>query len=206
MFIIGLTGGIGSGKTTVSDLFGGLGITIADADVSARYVVEPNREALTHIQNHFGSGVINPDGSLHRQALRKIVFDDAKERSWLEKLLHPLIRQHLSNQLKLASSPYAILSSPLLLETDQHQLVNRTLIVDTPEDLQLQRACARDGANPIQIKAIMATQMSRKERCSRADDIILNDTDIEALEAKVFTLHKHYLKLASEASTSNDKL
>ena len=193
--IIGLTGGIGSGKTTVSDLFSNLGIEVADADVAARQVVLPGSQALLSIQAHFGDQAIMADGSLNRQALRKQVFNNEDERKWLEALLHPLIRQQLQEQLEAAQSPYAILSSPLLLETDQYQLVDRILVIDIPEELQLERASKRDASNCEQIKAIMAAQMSRKERCARADDIILNDTTPQALQANVLALHQQYLKL-----------
>jgi len=193
--IIGLTGGIGSGKTTVSDLFSNLGIEVADADVAARQVVLPGSQALLSIQAHFGDQAIMADGSLNRQALRKQVFNNEDERKWLEALLHPLIRQQLQEQLKAAQSPYAILSSPLLLETDQYQLVDRILVIDIPEELQLERATKRDASKREQIKAIMAAQMSRKERCARADDIILNDTTPQALQASVLALHQQYLKL-----------
>lgn len=193
--IIGLTGGIGSGKTTVSDLFSNLGIEVADADVAARQVVLPGSQALLSIQAHFGDQAIMADGSLNRQALRKQVFNNEDERKWLEALLHPLIRQQLQEQLEAAQSPYAILSSPLLLETDQYQLVDRILVIDIPEELQLERASKRDASKREQIKAIMAAQMSRKERCARADDIILNDTTPQALQANVLALHQQYLKL-----------
>jgi dephospho-CoA kinase len=196
MIIIGLTGGIGSGKTTVTNLFSDLGITVVDADIAAREVVGAGCEALLSIQAHFGNETINPDGSLNRQALRQQVFENKAERHWLEALLHPLIRQRLQQQLQQAQSAYAILSSPLLLETDQHQLVDKTLVVDVPEQIQLERACTRDNSNREQIKAIMAAQMDRETRCSRADDIIMNDSTTEELKAKVLTLHQHYLELA----------
>ena len=204
MLTIGLTGGIGSGKTTVSNLFAKLGVVIADADIAAREVVEPGTDALATIKGRFGNEVIASDGSLNRKALREVVFDNPAQRKWLERLLHPLIRQQLTSQLEQADSPYAILASPLLLETDQHTLVDRILIVDLPESLQLDRAAARDNANIQQIKAIMAAQMSRSERCKRADDIILNDSGISELKAKVLSLHQHYLTLAEEASTKHD--
>jgi len=196
MIIIGLTGGIGSGKTTVSNLFSELGITVVDADIAAREVVEPGSTALKEIQAHFGDGTINPDGSLNRQALREQVFNNETERHWLEALLHPLIKKRLERQLKTTHSMYAILSSPLLLETDQHQLTQRILVIDVPEALQLDRASSRDQNSREQIKAIMAAQMDRKARCERADDIILNDSDTDQLKAKVLSLHQRYLELA----------
>ena len=199
MIIIGLTGGIGSGKSTVTNLFSDLGVTVVDADIAAREVVEPGCEALLAIQAHFGEEAINTDGSLNRQALRQQVFENKSERHWLEALLHPLIRQRLQQQLQQAQSAYAIISSPLLLETDQHQLADKILVVDVSEKIQLKRACTRDNNNREQIKAIMAAQMDRETRCSRADDIILNNSTTEELKVKVLTLHQHYLELAKGA-------
>jgi len=196
MIIIGLTGGIGSGKTTVSNFFAKLGITVVDADIASREVVEPGSPALLEIQSHFGDHVLNDDCSLNRQSLRERVFDNEAERHWLEELLHPLIKKRLEQQLGKASSEYAILSSPLLFETDQHQLAQRTLVVDTPEALQLERASSRDENSKKQIKAIMAAQIGRKTRCERANDIILNDSDTNQLKAKVLSLHQYYLELA----------
>jgi dephospho-CoA kinase len=196
MIIIGLTGGIGSGKTTASNLFAELGITVVDADIAAREVVKPGSAALQEIQSHFGDRSLNNDGSLNRKTLREQIFNDATERHWLEQLLHPLIKKCLQQQLDNASSEYAMLSSPLLLETDQHQLAQRILVIDIPEPLQLERASARDDNNQKQIKAIMAAQMSRQTRNQRADDIILNDSDTDQLKAKVLSLHHYYLELA----------
>lgn len=198
MFIIGLTGGIGSGKSTVSDLFSKLGICVVDADLAARVVVEPGQPALIAITNHFGAEVIQTDGSLDRKKLRAKVFDDEAERKWLEALLHPLIREQIESELAAAKSPYAILASPLLLETDQHRLVDRILVVDLPEVTQLQRALTRDASNEQQIKAIMAAQIGRQPRLDRADDIISNEADIKSLESKVLSLHQQYLKQASD--------
>jgi len=203
MIIIGLTGGIGSGKTTVSNLFFELGVAVVDADNAAREVVETGSPALKDIQSHFGKDVINSDGSLDRQALRGKIFDEENERKWLEALLHPLIRKRLTLQLQQAQSDYAILSSPLLLETDQHQLTQQILVVDVPEALQLDRASARDENSREQIKAIMATQLDRKTRCEQANDIILNDSDTDALTAKVLSLHHQYLELA-KANKNHD--
>jgi len=203
MIIIGLTGGIGSGKSTVSNLFSELGITIVDADVAAREVVHSGSEALKEIQAHFGNGTINSDGTLNRQILRDQIFDKETERRWLEALLHPSIKKHMEQQLKASRSEYAILASPLLLETDQHTLTQRVLVIDVPEPLQLERASSRDQNSREQIKAIMAAQMSRKTRCERADDIIVNDSDTNQLKAKVLSLHQRYLELAK---VQHDKL
>lgn len=198
MFVVGLTGGIGSGKSEVSRRFEALGIHVVDADIVAREVVEPNQPALQQIKNHFGESIFNEDGTLNRSQLRSIIFAQPKQKRWLEDLLHPIIRGLTIQQLQEAKSPYTILSSPLLLETSQHQLTNRILVIDTSEELQLARASARDNNNAEQIKAIMASQMPRAERCAKADDIILNNGNLEDLDQQVNQLHTTYLQLAEQ--------
>lgn len=198
MFVVGLTGGIGSGKSEVSRRFEALGIHVVDADIVAREVVEPNQPALQQIKNHFGESIFNEDGTLNRSQLRSIIFAQPEQKKWLENLLHPIIRGLTIQQLQEAKSPYAILSSPLLLETSQHQLTDRILVIDTSEELQLARASARDNNNAEQIKAIMASQMSRAERCAKADDIILNNGNLEELDRQVKQLHTTYLQLAEQ--------
>jgi dephospho-CoA kinase len=195
-YIVGLTGGIGSGKTAVSDRFSELGIKVVDADVCARIVVEPGKPALRSIVEHFGNDVLNPDGSLDRAKLRQIVFADEPARKWLETQLHPLIFDEMWNQLQSAESPYAILVSPLLIEAGQTALCQRVLVVDVPEDIQLARATARDANSAEQIKAIMATQASRSLRLEKADDVITNDSDLATLQQRVDTVHQQYLALA----------
>jgi dephospho-CoA kinase len=196
--IIGLTGGIGSGKSEVSRRFEALGITLVDADLVARDVVLPGKPALESIRTHFGTDILLPDGSLNRAKLREIIFTEPAEKEWLEQLLHPLINQQIREQLALSTSAYAILSSPLLLETRQHLLVDRILVVDTSEMLQIERASKRDKNQEAQIKAIMATQLSRAERCSRATDIIQNHGDITELDDQIAKLHSLYLELAEQ--------
>lgn len=196
--IIGLTGGIGSGKSEVSRRFEKLGITLVDADVVARDVVLPGKPALESIRSHFGTDILLPDGSLNRAKLREIIFTDPAEKEWLEQLLHPVINQQIREQLALSTSAYAMLSSPLLLETQQHLLVDRILVVDTSEMLQIERASKRDANQEEQIKAIMATQLSRAERCSRATDIIQNHGDITELDEQITKLHDLYLELAEQ--------
>lgn len=196
--IIGLTGGIGSGKSEVSRRFEKLGITLVDADVVARDVVLPGKPALESIRSHFGTDILLPDGSLNRAKLREIIFTDPAEKEWLEQLLHPVINQQIREQLALSTSAYAMLSSPLLLETQQHLLVDRILVVDTSEMLQIERASKRDANQEEQIKAIMATQLSRAERCSRATDIIQNHGDISELDEQITKLHDLYLELAEQ--------
>lgn len=200
MFVVGITGGIGSGKTAVSDLFAARGITVVDADLASRVVVEPGRPALASIREHFGDDVIQADGSLDRAALRQRVFADEAERRWLETLLHPLIGEEIRSGLENAGSPYAVLVSPLLFEAGQVEMVNRVLVVDVPEALQVQRTAARDGNSEEQVRAIMAAQADRETRRSRADDVIVNDGSLEDLDQQVGQLHEQYLALAEQAA------
>lgn len=194
--IIGLTGGIGSGKSAVSDCFEALGVTVVDADIVAREVVEPGCLALEAIADHFGQGILTPEGALDRAGLRTLIFADASERKWLEALLHPLIRDEITRQLSQSNAPYSILSSPLLLETDQHTLVDRVLVVDVPVEVQLARTVQRDSNSVEQVKAIIDAQSSRDHKQQKADDIILNIGTIESLKDEVLTLHKRYLQLS----------
>ncbi len=196
MFIVGLTGGIGSGKTAVSDTFKSLGVDIIDADVASRIVVEKGQPALRQIAEHFGKDILQEDGTLDRALLREKVFAEPKEREWLEKLLHPLIYQTLNRLLSEASSEYAILVSPLLVETGQNKLTQRILVVDVPEQLQIERAVARDNNNEQQVRAIIAAQADRNQRLAYADDVITNDQDISFLHAEVKKLHLQYLQMA----------
>lgn len=194
-WVVGITGGIGSGKSLVAELFGKLGIAVIDADQAARWVVAKDSPALVAIIEHFGQHLLLADGHLDRRALRQIIFDNTADRLWLEKLLHPLIRKQICDFLQTAQSPYAMLVSPLLLETNQHQLTQRILVIDSPEKLQIERSIQRDNSSEQQIRAIMQTQLSRAERLSRADDVIINDKHIEHLEQQVKLLHQHYLTL-----------
>ncbi len=204
MYVVGVTGGIGSGKTAVSNIFASLGIPIIDADVAQRVVVQIGKPALTKIAEHFGKEILLEDGNLNRPALRKIVFSQDHERGWLERLLHPLIFQELQKRLHEANSEYALLVSPLLIETGQARLTQRILVVDAPDELRIQRTVARDNNDEAQIKAIMAAQTDRETRLARADDVIVNDGDLAALKTKVEILHQKYLELAKIAAQSND--
>jgi dephospho-CoA kinase len=195
-FVVGLTGGIGSGKTAVSDYFKTLGITVVDADEASRIVVEPSKPALEDIRQHFGNSVIQSDGTLDRAALRTRIFEDSAERQWLEQLLHPLINQQIQDELKASTSPYAILVSPLLVETGQSRFTQRTLIVDVEVDRQIERTMTRDNNSEEQVRNIINAQTSREERLAIADDVILNDQSLDALYAKVDELHEKYLQLA----------
>ncbi len=199
-FIIGLTGGIGSGKSEVSARFSKRGIEIVDADVVAREVVAPGSIVLKQIHAHFGDEILDVAGNLHRSKLREIIFANPTEKQWLESLLHPIINASIRDQLANSTSAYSILASPLLLETQQFKLVDRILVVDATEQLQIDRASRRDKNNESQIKAIMQTQLSRQERCARADDIIQNHGDIDELDEQVEKLHRLYLALAQSHS------
>ena len=203
MFKLGLTGGIGSGKSVASDYFAKLGIKIVDTDIVARQVVEPGTIALDEITAHFGTDIIQADGTLNRTALRAQVFADKKEREWLESLLHPLIRKTTLQELESADSAYVILVSPLLIESGRHQLADRILVIDSPESLQLSRAQLRDNNDEHQIKAIMKTQYSRAERLAQADDVVVNDADIPPLQRQLDLLHAQYLVLATAKENKN---
>jgi dephospho-CoA kinase len=198
MFVVGLTGGIGSGKSAVSHQFEALGITVIDADVVAREVVESGETALGQISERFGDDILLESGSLDRAKLRQIVFEAPKQRDWLEQLLHPLIRERIMDLLENSGSGYAILSSPLLLETDQHLLVNHILVVDVPVETQIKRTMARDNNSEEQIRAIIAAQMDREERRSRADKLIDNSGNEADLKAVVEQLHQSFLKQAQQ--------
>lgn len=203
MFIVGLTGGIGSGKSAAGQCFRNLGITVVDADQASRKVVEPGMPALDAIAEHFGNEILLPDGALNRAALREAIFTDRDAKLWLESLLHPLINQWTRAQLAAATSPYAILESPLLLEMGQNALVDRVLVVDVPEELQVARATARDNNSSAQIQAIIATQLRREERLAQADDVIDNSGDWADLEQRVKDLHQQYIFMAEKKQKKN---
>ncbi len=203
MLVIGVTGGIGSGKSAVTDRFAERGICVVDADLAARVVVEPGKPALQKIAEHFGPHLITENGSLDRAALRKIVFAEKEQRLWLEKLTHPLIGEEIVHQLQNSESAYTIFVSPLLIETSQHTLTDRILLIDVPVKLQLERTMARDNNSEEQVRAIMASQASREQRLKRADDVIVNDKDLVHLDKEVARLHDFYLQLASDSADTN---
>jgi dephospho-CoA kinase len=184
-FVLGLTGGIGSGKSAASNWFELQGIQVVDADIVAREVVEPGQPALNQIQQQFGDWVLLANGELNRRALREHIFKDPTARQALEAITHPAIRQSIIQQLNEATSPYVILVSPLLFETNQHELANHTLLIDATEQLQIQRASQRDGQNIEQIQKIIQVQMSRQEKQKIADDIVLNDGHLDHLYAQL---------------------
>lgn len=198
--IIGLTGGIGSGKSAAADRFAQAhGIHVVDADLKSRVVVEPGRPALGQIVDRFGEAILLDSGELNRAALREKVFAEPSERRWLEALLHPLIREEITSDLSRAESPYALLVSPLLVESGQHQMTQRILVVDVPEALQIARTAQRDQVPETQVRAIMQAQAQREERLRHAHDVISNDRDLAALHAQVDALHQRYLALTQGA-------
>ncbi len=195
MFVIGLTGGIGSGKSTVARLFQKYQISVIDADQVARHVVEIGSPTLQKMVEYFGNDIIETNGALNRAALRERIFKTPSERLWLENLLHPLIAQEIQQQLTQAQGPYVILMSPLLLESGQAQWVDRVLVVDVPETIQIERTQQRDQVPSEQIEAIMSSQWTRAQRLAKADDVIENTNAITSLEKKVALLNKKYLAL-----------
>jgi len=201
-WILGVTGGIGSGKTAATDYLQRLGVTVVDADVVAREVVEPGTSALAAIADYFGTDAIIATGEhagrLNRPWLRQCVFADPAQRLALEAITHPAIRDSLRQQLTAAASRYAVLASPLLWESGQVNLVQHTLLVDVAEATQMQRASSRDGVSPAQIEAIMKAQWSRAQRLARADDIVSNEGSLAELHAQLDVLHAHYLELAAQ--------
>lgn len=192
-FVVGLTGGIGSGKSAATAAFEALGIVVVDADVVAREVVLPGTPCLKQIAAHFGDSVLTENGTLNRKALRHIVFSDAREKDWLNALLHPAIRRELLKQLAQAQSAYVILSAPLLLENGLQQYCDRVVVVDVPESTQRQRVVRRDDSSEEEVNAIMRSQLSRTERLHQADDVIDNAGTLEALRQQVTALHHRYL-------------
>jgi dephospho-CoA kinase len=201
MFVVGITGGIGSGKSAVTDHLETLGITVVDADKVARVVVEPGTSGLAAIAEHFGADILLVDGGLDRAALRKIVFDNPDERKVLEGITHPRIRDEITRQLSEASSPYVVLSSPLLLESGQNTFADYVVVVDVPEEVQLRRTMARDDNSEALVKQIMAAQLDRQTRLSRSDTSITNDASLTELYERVETLHEDLLARAAGASS-----
>ncbi|WP_440892803.1 dephospho-CoA kinase [Aeromonas dhakensis] len=199
MYVVAITGGIGSGKTTVANQFAELGIEVVDADILAREVVEPGTPALAAIAAHFGADVIAPDGRLDRRQLRERVFTDPQAKDWLNALLHPLIRSEMQRQCAAARSPYCLLVVPLLVENRLTALANRVLVIDVDEATQIERTCRRDGVSREQAEAILAAQASRTERLAAADDVLDNQNGTpEAIKSRIFALHETYLAFASQ--------
>lgn len=201
-YTVGLTGGIGSGKSTVAKAFKKLGVKVVDADQASREVVKPGSKALKAIYKHFSKtspDILQSDGQLNRAVLRDIIFKDNEQKVWLEELLHPLIIEWLLEQLAIPSDqPYSILESPLLLETNQHLMVGTVLLVDVPPEIQLERASRRDSKDFKDIQAIMDSQMSRQDKCQRADWIFDNSLSIDSIAPRVLKLHQTFIDQASQ--------
>lgn len=202
---IGLTGGIASGKSTVTQRFAELGIPIIDADVAARNVVEPGKPGLEQVVRRFGRGVLDTNGSLDRRALRALIFEDAGSRHALDAILHPLIRADMEHQAADAKGPYLVMAIPLLIEGGKaHERVHRVLVVDADEATQMQRVQARDGSSATQARAILASQASRAQRLAAADDVLLNTGSVADLRQAVDALHEKYLHLAQTSPYRTD--
>ena len=201
-FILGLTGGIGSGKSAASQWFESQNITVIDADIVAREIVAVGQPTLLQIQHAFGDWVLLENGELNRRALREHIFKDPSARKVLEQITHPAIRQSIIQQLHAANSPYVILVSPLLFETNQHELTHHNLLIDASEALQIQRAAQRDGQNIDQIKTIIQAQMPRQQKQNMANDIVLNDGHLDHLYEKLQPLHEKYLNLAKKKQSN----
>lgn len=200
MLLIALTGGIGSGKTTVSDIFKSKNIPVIDTDIIARQIVELGKPAYNEVIKVFGEKILNTDDNIDRQALRNIIFSSSEKRLQLEKILHPIIWGEVQNQLKSIDAPYSIIVVPLLLENKgkiKPIKFNRILVIDTPEKVQIERAITRDNADESIIKKIMDNQVSRQERTAAADDIILNAENLDSLNTKISQLHEKYLQLSN---------
>lgn len=198
MLIIGLTGGIGSGKSVVSSLFSELGAPVIDSDIIARQVVEQGQPGLELLHQAFGQEILTASGDLDRAKLRNIVFSNPEKRIQLEAILHPLIQAEMLKQASRIDAPYCIFAIPLLIEADQIGLVDRVLVVDAADDVRRQRIKQRDQLDDKQIDAIFAAQLSRQERLSHADDIIDNDIDPDHLRTQVIDLDRRYSKLARQ--------
>ena len=199
MYVVAITGGIGSGKTTVANQFAALGIEVVDADLIAREVVAPGTPALAAITSHFGPEILTEQGLLDRRVLRERIFSDQAAKSWLNALLHPIIRSEMLRQCAAVSSPYCLLVVPLLVENRLTELADRVLVIDVDEATQIERTCHRDGVSQEQAQAILASQASRSERLAMADDVLDNQSGTtETIRARILALHETYLAFASQ--------
>ncbi|MBN6044357.1 dephospho-CoA kinase [Citrobacter sp. ku-bf4] len=197
-YTVALTGGIGSGKSTVANAFADLGIQIIDADIIARQVVEPGKPALEAIEKHFGPELIAADGTLHRRLLRERIFADPQEKAWLNALLHPLIQQETRRQFQQATSAYVLWVVPLLVENGLYHQANRVLVVDVTPETQLSRTMQRDDVSRAHVEQILAAQATREARLAVADDVIDNNGAPDSIRSDVARLHARYLQLASQ--------
>jgi dephospho-CoA kinase len=198
--VIGLTGGIGSGKTSAAKIFSALGVDVVDTDAIARELTQPRGAAIADIRQAFTEKFIAPDGALKREEMRGLVFSNDSARHTLEAILHPLIRVEVVRRIADCGAPYGMIVVPLLLETGAyHELIQRILVVDCSEHDQIVRAATRAGLDELTVRAIMSAQLSRKERLQQANDIIINDADMAHLERQVNALHGKYLALANKS-------
>lgn len=198
-YVVALTGGIGSGKSTVANAFSRLGIAIIDADIIARQVVEPHTPGLNAIAAHFGPGIINADGTLNRRLLRESIFSQPAEKTWLNALLHPMIHQETQRQIAEATSPYVLWVVPLLVENQLQHKADRILVIDVSPETQLQRTMLRDNVSRQHAEQILAAQATREERLAVADDVIDNDGAPDTIASDVARLHAQYLTYAAQA-------
>lgn len=198
-FVVGLTGGIGSGKSSVADLFVELGAALVDTDAIAHELTGPDGAAMPALLAEFGPAVAGPDGALDRAAMRQRVFADPAARGRLEAILHPLIRRLSDERCRTAGAPYVILAVPLLVESGAYrERCDRIVVVDCPESLQIQRVMARNGLSMAEVETIMAAQATRQQRLAAADDVVVNDAGFDSLRAQVEALHRKYLLLLAE--------
>ena len=197
MLRVGLTGGIGSGKSTVCNIFSELGVPVIDADAISHKLVKKGKPALKYIKDVFGDKVFNENGELDRNMMREIIFNNTKSRKQLENILHPLIYNEIERRLSDLNNPYCVICIPLLFETKSENKVDRILVIDIPEEMQVDRSVLRDNSNVMDIKKIIDTQVSRKERLKAADDIIVNDGDLMDLRNKIYELNNKYNRLSA---------
>lgn len=205
-YIVALTGGIGSGKTTVANAFAALGVPLVDADIIARQIVEPGNSVLRAIAQCFGPTILHADGSLDRAALRMRIFSEIREKAWLDGLLHLLIQRKTEQQLRFAHAPYVLWVVPLLLENNLQYRPNRVLVVDVEPVVQITRTLGRDDVSRTQVENILAAQVSRQQRLTCANDIIDNSRCLEEMASQVAALHRRYLVLAASASRQDKSL
>lgn len=197
MLHVGLTGGIGSGKSSVAKFLAELNVPIIDADIISREITHPNAEAYQPIIDHFGKKILTPAGKINRQHLREIIFKSSDEKAWLEKLLHPIIIHHMRQQSEKIKAPYCVFVIPLLVESKKIDFIDRIVVVDVDPKVQIQRAQQRDQASMEEIAAIINSQSHRDQRLAMADDVITNDENLAQLKQKVCELHSHLLTLAA---------
>lgn len=200
-YTVALTGGIGSGKTTIANGFASLGVPLVDADVIARLVVEPDSPGLKALQQHFGDTILLPDGKLNRAQLRHIIFQNQQEKAWVNQLLHPLIQQETQKQIQQIRAPYFIWVVPLLVENKLTHLADRILVVDVTEEEQITRTMQRDSVSRDHVLKILQAQAKREQRLAVADDIIENHDNSLNQDEQIKQLHQHYLELAQKSNT-----